>query len=241
MSSTPSLIALFLALLIPYALAGMELNNLIIAIEHKDNDRVKELLKQKVDPNCSIKSLTANIQKLPFLLNIATVCHNEEAVCLLLDAGADPLKKHVTAYTPTPMGSKPILHDGIPTMALRHSPAMAELLLSHVPLPLIRSRWNTSGITLLLCFKRIMDYLPRDVRLLLCNYFVVAQVVPEQHTKAIEMCKVINAQNPNHKKTDSEYKEKFDPDNLQYLYPKWAACIHKTLQNRPVKESNKKE
>ncbi len=208
---------------------------LIRAIEDDNIPLMQQLLAQGADPNHFIINTDGNSHRrknnqiiVPSLLNIATSCKNADALCILLDAGADPAK---SAFLKEPSfsrgGYQPSTSDPICVLALSEAnPEMAQLLFTHVPHVLIKRTWNTRGLQILLALSRLFDN--KDLRLLICTDCVRDEACAEQFKIAQKMCE--QAQ-PYMKWI--EHSTVLDAANLPTYYPLWQEQICYALKMRP--------
>lgn len=189
-----------------------------------DTATVKKLLDQGLNPNCYLSE--AGSTKLgKSHLSIALSCGNGQAVCLLLDAGADPYDN-----------VKGLLRHSLCIQTLKDGTVdMAQLLITHVPKILIAKRHNALREpfkTMLMCVKRIGTPLPLDLRKLLFGQCMIDALIPELEKNALEACKDIPWDSFT-QKYDATTKDKFDCGKLAQYHSTWkeqimrATCVNK--------------
>lgn len=212
------------------------------AIKTKDNSTVSKLLAQGADPNQNILTIPNNTNRADFLLSIALYSRNQTAVCMLLDAGADPTKMEVyESDDPGPMHVIKLRPEAICQKALKLGCIdMAQLLITHIPRPLILKHLHLNNIckTVLLCCRRINPSLPSDVRKLLCFYCIKGPILEEQELCAAKVCAQADfggVAYPNNIHRAIHDKEKFDSNNLVQYHPIWVQQIHTVIHQRAAK------
>lgn len=213
---------------------------LIAAIEQNDNQHIQKLLDQGLNPNFPLQNELKAATTEQSLLSVAMKSDNAQAVCLLLDAGAnaEDAKMIRGGIVHTPLGSRVIVADSLSIKTLKAGQIdMAQLLLTHIPKPLLDkhiNEWIKPFISTLICSKRMGKILPSDIRKLLFKHCMISTLLPEQSTAALNICNNIpwdteSVQLPN------AHKDKFDGTKITQYHPIWETQVKNLVLHKKKK------